>query len=148
MIGSYTIFIDQCERKKTKVIPGYRKRKQETVQERKLNDRTRREMIFSFLFLLLTSFFYMCIFGAKIRLQKSEWQNQQPTRNCPGKPISVNEKVGHDVFIYLITGFFFFKFSAIYFWVLQEYVPVHDRVAPRQSWEVDQLLESSTGGEA
>ncbi|KAE9459815.1 hypothetical protein C3L33_08287, partial [Rhododendron williamsianum] len=31
---------------------------------------------------------------------------------------------------------------------MEEYVPVHDRVAPRQSWEVDQLLESTTGGEA
>lgn len=49
--------------------------------------------------------------------------------------------------------FFFFSNSQIFIymgvdWVLQEYVPVHDRVAPRQSWEVDQLLESTTGGEA
>ncbi|KAK9284099.1 hypothetical protein L1049_012359 [Liquidambar formosana] len=27
------------------------------------------------------------------------------------------------------------------------YAPVHDRVAPRQSWEVDQLLESTKSGE-
>ncbi|CAL5330807.1 unnamed protein product [Camellia sinensis] len=31
---------------------------------------------------------------------------------------------------------------------MEEYAPVHDRVAPRQSWEVDQLLESTTSGEA
>ncbi|XP_057978623.1 cytokinin riboside 5'-monophosphate phosphoribohydrolase LOG1-like [Malania oleifera] len=32
---------------------------------------------------------------------------------------------------------------------MEEYVPVHDRVAPRQSWEVDQFLEESTkSGEA
>ncbi|KAF7139116.1 hypothetical protein RHSIM_Rhsim07G0056300 [Rhododendron simsii] len=31
---------------------------------------------------------------------------------------------------------------------MEEYEPVHDRVAPRQSWEVDQLLESTTGGAA
>ncbi|KAK6928751.1 LOG family [Dillenia turbinata] len=30
---------------------------------------------------------------------------------------------------------------------MEEYVPVHDRVAPRQSWEVDQLLEPTQGGE-
>lgn len=55
------------------------------------------------------------------------------------------------LFIYLITGFFFLILNYLFMgvdWVLQEYVPVHDRVAPRQSWEVDQLLESSTGGEA
>lgn len=27
---------------------------------------------------------------------------------------------------------------------MEEYAPVHERVAPRQSWEVDQLLESTT----
>ncbi|CAK9167671.1 unnamed protein product [Ilex paraguariensis] len=27
---------------------------------------------------------------------------------------------------------------------MEEYTPVHDRVAPRQSWEVDQLVESTT----
>ncbi|KAG8391235.1 hypothetical protein BUALT_Bualt01G0166900 [Buddleja alternifolia] len=27
---------------------------------------------------------------------------------------------------------------------MEEYAPVHERVAPRQSWEVDQLVESST----
>ncbi|KAF5952569.1 hypothetical protein HYC85_010513 [Camellia sinensis] len=31
---------------------------------------------------------------------------------------------------------------------MEEYAPLHDRVAPRQSWEVDQLLESTTSGEA
>ncbi|KAH7863590.1 hypothetical protein Vadar_019551 [Vaccinium darrowii] len=31
---------------------------------------------------------------------------------------------------------------------MEDYVPVHDTVAPRQSWEVDQLLESTTSGEA
>ena len=31
-------------------------------------------------------------------------------------------------------------------WLLQEYAPVHDTVAPRQSWEVDQLLESTRTG--
>ncbi|KAK6933814.1 LOG family [Dillenia turbinata] len=30
---------------------------------------------------------------------------------------------------------------------MEEYVPVHDRVAPRQSWEVDQLLESTQSEE-
>ncbi|XP_058073640.1 cytokinin riboside 5'-monophosphate phosphoribohydrolase LOG1-like [Magnolia sinica] len=29
---------------------------------------------------------------------------------------------------------------------MEVYAPVHDKVAPRQSWEVDQLLESSTSG--
>lgn len=32
--------------------------------------------------------------------------------------------------------------------MLQEYAPVHDKVAPRQSWEVDQLLEYTQSGEA
>ncbi|XP_071937542.1 cytokinin riboside 5'-monophosphate phosphoribohydrolase LOG1-like isoform X1 [Coffea arabica] len=27
---------------------------------------------------------------------------------------------------------------------MEEYAPIHERVAPRQSWEVDQLLESTT----
>ncbi|EXB32774.1 hypothetical protein L484_012503 [Morus notabilis] len=31
---------------------------------------------------------------------------------------------------------------------MEEYAPVHDKVAPRQSWEVDQLLESTQCGEA
>lgn len=31
--------------------------------------------------------------------------------------------------------------------LLQEYEPVHDSVAPRQNWEVDQSLESTTSGE-
>ncbi|KAF3437913.1 hypothetical protein FNV43_RR20669 [Rhamnella rubrinervis] len=30
---------------------------------------------------------------------------------------------------------------------MEEYAPVHDKVAPRQSWEVDQLLESTPSGE-
>lgn len=30
--------------------------------------------------------------------------------------------------------------------IMEAYVPIHDRVAPQQSWEVDQLLESSSGG--
>ncbi|OAY40001.1 cytokinin riboside 5'-monophosphate phosphoribohydrolase LOG1 [Manihot esculenta] len=30
---------------------------------------------------------------------------------------------------------------------MEEYTAVHDKVAPRQSWEVDQLSESTTGGE-
>ncbi|XP_052193266.1 cytokinin riboside 5'-monophosphate phosphoribohydrolase LOG1-like isoform X1 [Diospyros lotus] len=29
---------------------------------------------------------------------------------------------------------------------MEEYAPAHDTVAPRQSWEVDQLLESTTTG--
>lgn len=32
--------------------------------------------------------------------------------------------------------------------ILQEYEPIHDKVAPRQSWEVDQLLESTQSEEA
>ncbi|KDP43483.1 hypothetical protein JCGZ_16770 [Jatropha curcas] len=31
---------------------------------------------------------------------------------------------------------------------MEEYEPGHDKVAPRQSWEVDQLSESTTSGEA
>ncbi|KAA8515673.1 hypothetical protein F0562_018716 [Nyssa sinensis] len=31
---------------------------------------------------------------------------------------------------------------------MEEYVPVHEKVAPKQSWEVDQLLESTRSGEA
>ncbi|KAL5543535.1 hypothetical protein UlMin_007319 [Ulmus minor] len=31
---------------------------------------------------------------------------------------------------------------------MEEYETVHDKVAPRQSWEVDQLLESTQSGEA
>lgn len=31
--------------------------------------------------------------------------------------------------------------------ILQEYEPVHDKVATRQSWEVDQLLESTQSGD-
>ncbi|PON74220.1 Cytokinin riboside 5'-monophosphate phosphoribohydrolase [Parasponia andersonii] len=31
---------------------------------------------------------------------------------------------------------------------MEEYSPVHDKVAPRQSWEVDQLLESTQRGDA
>ncbi|PON46632.1 Cytokinin riboside 5'-monophosphate phosphoribohydrolase [Trema orientale] len=31
---------------------------------------------------------------------------------------------------------------------MEEYAPVHDKVAPRQSWEVDQLLESTQSGDA
>ncbi|XP_059649116.1 cytokinin riboside 5'-monophosphate phosphoribohydrolase LOG1-like isoform X2 [Cornus florida] len=30
---------------------------------------------------------------------------------------------------------------------MEEYAPIHDRVAPRESWEVDQLLESTRSGE-
>ncbi|EOX96673.1 hypothetical protein QUC31_005689 [Theobroma cacao] len=30
---------------------------------------------------------------------------------------------------------------------MEEYAPVHDKVAPRQSWEVDQLSESTGSGE-
>ncbi|KAK0574147.1 hypothetical protein LWI29_018897 [Acer saccharum] len=30
---------------------------------------------------------------------------------------------------------------------MEEYAPVHDKVAPKQSWEVDQLLENATSGE-
>ncbi|KAL5760455.1 hypothetical protein ACOSP7_018968 [Xanthoceras sorbifolium] len=30
---------------------------------------------------------------------------------------------------------------------MEEYAPVHDKVAPRQSWQVDQLLEPATSGE-
>ena len=39
----------------------------------------------------------------------------------------------------------FYLFLILYF--LQEYVPIHDKVAPRQSWEVDQLLEPTQSGE-
>ncbi|XP_077227262.1 putative cytokinin riboside 5'-monophosphate phosphoribohydrolase LOGL10 isoform X1 [Tasmannia lanceolata] len=31
---------------------------------------------------------------------------------------------------------------------MEEYSPLHDRVAPKQSWEVDPLLESATSGHA
>ncbi|KAJ6814865.1 cytokinin riboside 5'-monophosphate phosphoribohydrolase LOG1-like [Iris pallida] len=29
---------------------------------------------------------------------------------------------------------------------MEEYAPIHDRVAPRQNWEVDQLLETNASG--
>ena len=41
------------------------------------------------------------------------------------------------------------KDYSLYFgYVLQEYVAVHDKVAPRQRWEVDQLSESTQSGQS